>query len=278
MAPSPTGFLHIGGVRTFLFNWLFARGRAGSASCGSRTPIRAARSPTRSRRSSARSAGSGSSGTARRASSSTAPSGAGSRQRASSPRARPTRTTARSGSACRTKAWSVGRRRQGPDRVSRRRARGHGDPPLRRPPGLQLRLARRRLGRRITHVIRGDDQSRTPEADRRAQALGAELPVYAHVPNVFGEDGKKLSKRHGAVSRRRVPRGRLHRAGADELPRVARLGARRGDDDHVRHRARRAVHARTVGVSPATFDYAKLDWMNGVYLRSSPSRRTPTRS
>ncbi len=53
----------------------------------------------------------------------------------------------------------------------------------------------------ITHVIRGDDHvSNTPKQIVVLEALGADLPVYAHVPNVFGEDGKKLSKRHGAVS------------------------------------------------------------------------------
>ena len=53
----------------------------------------------------------------------------------------------------------------------------------------------------ITHVIRGDDHvSNTPKQINVLRALGAEPPVYAHVPNVFGADGKKLSKRHGAVS------------------------------------------------------------------------------
>ena len=53
----------------------------------------------------------------------------------------------------------------------------------------------------ITHVIRGEDHvSNTPKQIRILEALGRELPVYAHVPNVFGTDGKKLSKRHGAVS------------------------------------------------------------------------------
>ena len=53
----------------------------------------------------------------------------------------------------------------------------------------------------ITHVIRGDDHvSNTPKQVNVLRALGAEPPVYAHVPNVFGADGKKLSKRHGAVS------------------------------------------------------------------------------
>src|SRR6516225_9661471 len=53
----------------------------------------------------------------------------------------------------------------------------------------------------ITHVIRGQDHvSNTPSQINILQALGAELPVYAHVPDILGNDGKKLSKRHGAVS------------------------------------------------------------------------------
>src|SRR5207248_2883234 len=53
----------------------------------------------------------------------------------------------------------------------------------------------------ITHVIRGNDHvSNTPTQINILQALGADLPVYAHVPNINGADGKKLSKRHGAVS------------------------------------------------------------------------------
>ena len=53
----------------------------------------------------------------------------------------------------------------------------------------------------ITHVVRGDDHvSNTPKQLKILQALGATAPVYAHVPNVFGQDGRKLSKRHGAVS------------------------------------------------------------------------------
>src|SRR4051794_22923200 len=53
----------------------------------------------------------------------------------------------------------------------------------------------------ITHVIRGNDHvSNTPTQINILRALGAELPVYAHIPNVLGPDGKKLSKRHGAVS------------------------------------------------------------------------------
>src|SRR4029079_3264434 len=52
----------------------------------------------------------------------------------------------------------------------------------------------------ITHVIRGEDHiSNTPKQIRIIEAVGAKVPVYAHVPNIFGDDGKKLSKRHGAT-------------------------------------------------------------------------------
>ena len=53
---------------------------------------------------------------------------------------------------------------------------------------------------RITHVIRGDDHiSNTPKQIRVLEALGADIPAYAHVSNIYGPDGRKLSKRHGAV-------------------------------------------------------------------------------
>ena len=97
----------------------------------------------------------------------------------------------------------------------------------------------------ITHVIRGDDHiSNTPKQINIIRAVGAELPVYAHVPNMFGQDGKKLSKRHGAVGVDEFRDAGLPPRGAAQLPRAARLGARRRDDDHVPRRARRALHAR----------------------------------
>ena len=124
----------------------------------------------------------------------------------------------------------------------------------------------------ITHVIRGDDHvSNTPKQVNVLDALGADLPVYAHVPSVFGEDGRKLSKRHGAVSV-----GEFRDAGY--LPEALRnflalLGwAPDGETtimstDELVER----FSLERVGSSPATFDYAKLDWMNGVYLRELSS-------
>ena len=121
----------------------------------------------------------------------------------------------------------------------------------------------------ITHVIRGRDHvSNTPKQLRILAALGHEPPVYAHVPDVLGDDGKKLSKRHGATS---VDEFRA----AGYLPQalmnfLALLGwAPDGETtimppDELVER----FTLERVGASPATLDYQKLDWMNGVYLRA----------
>jgi glutamyl-tRNA synthetase len=123
----------------------------------------------------------------------------------------------------------------------------------------------------ITHVIRGEDHvSNTPKQIRILEALGREVPVYAHVPNVFGTDGKKLSKRHGAVA---VEEFRAEGYLAPALMNyLALLGW--SYDDRTTVMSRDELVERftldRVGSSPATFDYAKLDWLNGVYLRELP--------
>jgi glutamyl-tRNA synthetase len=120
----------------------------------------------------------------------------------------------------------------------------------------------------ITHVIRGDDHvSNTPKQIEILRALGSELPVYAHVPSVFGEDGKKLSKRHGAVS---VAEFREAGYVAPALMNFLALLGWAPDGETTIMSRDELVERFTlerVGASPATFDYAKLDWMNGVYLR-----------
>jgi glutamyl-tRNA synthetase len=123
----------------------------------------------------------------------------------------------------------------------------------------------------ITHVIRGDDHvSNTPTQINILCALGAEPPIYAHIPNVLGPDGKKLSKRHGAVS------VDLFRADGYYAPALmnflALLGWSYDDKTTIMHR-HELIHRfslERVVSSPATFDYPKLDWMNGVYLRALP--------
>jgi glutamyl-tRNA synthetase len=121
----------------------------------------------------------------------------------------------------------------------------------------------------ITHVIRGPDHiPNTPKQINILRALGAELPVYAHVPNVNGGDGRKLSKRHGAVTVEEFrDKGYLPEALVNFL---ALLGWSYDDKTTIMSRSElvERFSLERVGASPATFDYAKLDWMNGVYLRA----------
>jgi glutamyl-tRNA synthetase len=123
----------------------------------------------------------------------------------------------------------------------------------------------------ITHVIRGPDHvSNTPKQINILRGLGADVPVYAHVPNVNGGDGRKLSKRHGAVTVEEFrANGYLSEALVNFL---ALLGW--SYDDRTTIMSRDELVERfsldRVGASPATFDYQKLDWMNGVYLRALP--------
>jgi glutamyl-tRNA synthetase len=120
----------------------------------------------------------------------------------------------------------------------------------------------------ITHVIRGDDHvSNTPSQINILRALGADLPVYAHVPMINGPDGRKLSKRHGAVSAEAFREdGYLPQALMNFL---ALLGWSYDDKTTImsRHELIERFSLDRVVSSPATFDYQKLDWMNGVYLR-----------
>ena len=120
----------------------------------------------------------------------------------------------------------------------------------------------------ITHVIRGDDHiSNTPKQILILSGLGAEMPIYAHVPMINGPDGKRLSKRHGSVS---VDDFRA----AGYVPEtimnfVALLGWAPDGETTIMSRDElvQRFSLERVGASPATFDYDKLDWMNGIYLR-----------
>ena len=123
----------------------------------------------------------------------------------------------------------------------------------------------------ITHVIRGEDHiSNTPKQINIIRAVGGGVPEYAHVPMVFGMDGKKLSKRHGAVSAEEFRKdGYLPEALVNFL---ALLGW--APDGETTIMSRDELVSRftleRVSSSPAQFDYAKLDWMNGMYIRALP--------
>jgi glutamyl-tRNA synthetase len=121
----------------------------------------------------------------------------------------------------------------------------------------------------ITHVIRGQDHiSNTPKQIQILRALGHEPPLYAHAPDVLGTDGKKLSKRHGAQSVEDFrEQGYIPEALINFL---ARLGWAYDDKTEVfsRDELLRLFSLERVSASPAVFDYEKLAWLNGVHLRN----------
>jgi glutamyl-tRNA synthetase len=121
----------------------------------------------------------------------------------------------------------------------------------------------------ITHVIRGRDHiSNTPKQINILRALGAEPPLYGHVPDVAGDDGKKLSKRHGAQSLDEFRDMGYYPPALMNF--LALLGWSYDDKTTIMSRdelVERFSFDR-VQPSPAAFDYKKLDWMNGVYLRA----------
>jgi glutamyl-tRNA synthetase len=123
----------------------------------------------------------------------------------------------------------------------------------------------------ITHVIRGEDHiSNTPKQINLIRAVGAESPVYAHVSHVLGPDGKSLSKRHGSVTVDEFRRAGYYAPALMNF--LALLGWSYDDKTTVMSRdelIERFTLDRVVP-SPATFDYDKLDWLNGVYLRALP--------
>ena len=120
---------------------------------------------------------------------------------------------------------------------------------------------------RITHVIRGDDHvNNTPRQINILRALGAELPRYGHVPMIHGDDGQKLSKRHGAVSVMQYDDdGFLPEAVVNYL---ARLGWSHGDDEvFSREQMVSWFDGSHLSASPSQFDSTKLRWLNQQYLK-----------
>jgi glutamyl-tRNA synthetase len=123
---------------------------------------------------------------------------------------------------------------------------------------------------RVSLVIRGDDHiNNTPRQINIYRALGAELPDFAHVPMILGDDGARLSKRHGAVSVLQYRAdGYLPQALLNYL---VRLGWSRGDQE-IFSRAEMIEHfdIRDVNRKAAAFNTEKLDWLNQQYLKALP--------
>jgi len=270
MAPSPTGFLHIGGVRTFLFNWLFARQQGGECllRIENTDTSREVAEATEQIQESLRWVGIDWDGPVRF-------------QLDTAERARELAyelvvkgNAYEDEGAIRFRQPKEGtvswvdtvrgviefRNELLPDLVI---VRSDGRPTYNFVSPVDDLLDG------ITHVIRAEDHvSNTPSQINILRALGAELPVYAHVPNINGDDGRKLSKRHGAVSVDRFrDEGYLPAALMNFL---ALLGWSYDDRTTImsRHELIERFSLERVVPSPATFDYQKLDWMNGVYLRA----------
>src|SRR4051812_26910823 len=126
----------------------------------------------------------------------------------------------------------------------------------------------------ITHVIRGEDHiSNTPKQINIIRAIGAEPPAYAHVSHVLGADGKSLSKRHGSVTVDEFRHAGYYAPALMNF--LALLGWSYDDKTTIMSRDEliERFSLDRVVPSPATFDYQKLDWMNGVYLRALPVER-----
>jgi len=125
----------------------------------------------------------------------------------------------------------------------------------------------------ITHVIRGDDHiNNTPRQILIFQALGFDVPAFAHVPMIFGEDHKKLSKRHGALSTTEYREmGYLPEALVNYL---VRLGWSHGDQEIFSIDELKGVFTvEDVGKSAGVFNPEKLEWLNGHYIRQADPAR-----
>ena len=271
-APSPTGFLHLGGARTALFAWAYARRHGGTFILRIEDTDVERSTPEAVQAILDAMAWLGSTTTRAR---STRCSGWTATARSSptcSSAASPTTATCRrpSSTRCAPTQMARGEKPRYDGRWRPENARGMTPPPgvapvvrFRNPTGGSvawddgvkgrieianaelddLVIARSDgtptynfcvvvddLDMRITHVVRGDDHvNNTPRQINIIRALGAEAPVYAHVPTVLGEDGQKLSKRHGAVSVMQYEAmGYLPEAMVNFL---ARLGWAHGDDE-----------------------------------------------
>jgi glutamyl-tRNA synthetase len=123
----------------------------------------------------------------------------------------------------------------------------------------------------ITHVIRGDDHlNNTPRQMNMLKALGAESPVYAHLPMILGPDGAKLSKRHGAVDIREYEeQGYLPAAMLNYL---VRLGWSHGDQEIFSvDEMIELFDTKDVNQSASSFNPEKLLWINQQHIIASPT-------
>ena len=272
MAPSPTGFLHIGGVRTFLFNWLFARRHGGECllRIENTDTSREVAEATEQIQESLRWLGIGWDGPVafqldridecKRVAERLVAEGTAYEDEGAIRFRMPDEGTTGWEDAVRGR---IAFPNEPLEDVVLVRSDGR--------PTYNFASPMEDVWDGITHVIRADDHvSNTPKQINIIRAVGAEVPVYAHVPLVNGPDGKRLSKRHGATS---VDEFRKAGYLPDALVNfLALLGWAPDGETTIMSRQElvERFSLERVQPSPATFDYAKLDWMNGAYLRALP--------
>jgi glutamyl-tRNA synthetase len=118
----------------------------------------------------------------------------------------------------------------------------------------------------VTHVIRGDDHLNNAARQMMIyEAMGWPLPVYAHIPLIHGEDGKKLSKRHGALGVEEYRAMGYPVAGLRNY--LTRLGWSHGDDEFFTDdQAVAWFGLEGIGKSPARLDFKKLDYLSGQHI------------
>jgi glutamyl-tRNA synthetase len=272
MAPSPTGFLHIGGVRTFLFNWLYARGRGGECllRIENTDTNREVEESVEQIQRSLRWLGLEWDGDvtfqldvmpkAQELAARLVEQGHAYEDEGAIRFRMPDEGT--TGWEDAVRGWIEFPNEVLEDLVL---VRSDGRPTYNFASPVEDVLDG------ITHVVRSAQHvSNTPKQILLLRALGAEPPVYAHVPEVLGEDGKKLSKRHGAQSVEDFREaGYLPDALVNHL---ALVGWSYDDKTTVMSRDELVERFSLERVQPsaATFDYQKLEWLNGVHLRALP--------
>ncbi len=308
-APSPTGFLHIGGARTALFNWLYARGRGGRFLLRVEDTDKARSTPEATAAILQGMAWLGldhdgevvsqSAGAARHADVALqlltegkaykcfatqdeitafreAARAAGTSTLYRSPwRDADTDTHPDAPFAIRIKAPSGGEtvirdQVQGDVRIGNDQLddmiilRSDGSPVYM----LAVVVDDHDMG--VTHVIRGDDHLNNAARQMMIyDAMGWDVPVWAHIPLIHGPDGKKLSKRHGALGAQEYQAMGYPAAGMRNY--LARLGWSHGDDEFFTdEQARDWFDLGGIGKSPARFDLKKLESLCGQHMAVTP--------
>ena len=121
----------------------------------------------------------------------------------------------------------------------------------------------------ITHVIRGDDHlNNAARQNLIYRAMEWNIPIYAHIPLIHGEDGKKMSKRHGATSIKEYELNGYSASGLRNY--LARLGWSHGDDEYFTdQQALEWFNLINIGKSPARFNLKKLQFLSGKHIKNS---------